>query len=378
MAKTVILAVAGSGKTYHICHSIDLTKKNLILAFTHENLRNIRRELCDANGGKFPELTNVMTFDSFLYSYIIEPYEPSIFDHFNLPMVSTNGVTFKDPPPNQIFIDGRYMYNPAYKKKDTIGHYITRNKYYYCATLAELIMEIKQGKETLIKRVAKNVNLFYDQILVDEFQDFREYDYDLICALAKNVNNITLIGDYYQHSVSAKNNTGRPFEKRNKDISYSDFIEGLKPLFIVDDSTMLYSRRCSEDVCNFVSKKLQISIQSQRINNGSVYWVDESQIDVILCDENIKKIIYNDSSKYLFNAVNWSYSKGDTYNDICVILTKDFEKLDNDCFDISRIKQSTINKLYVAFTRTKSNLYIMKQSLFVRFKNKYLKEQPAI
>ena len=53
MAKQVILAVAGSGKTYHICHSINLQEKNLILAYTHENLRNIRKELVDANGGRY-------------------------------------------------------------------------------------------------------------------------------------------------------------------------------------------------------------------------------------------------------------------------------------------------------------------------------------
>lgn len=371
------MAVAGSGKTYHICHSLNLAKKNLILAFTHENLSNIRRELCDANGGKFPELTNVMTFDSFLYSYIIEPYEPSILNHFNFPMLPINGVTFRDPPPMRIKENNQWRPNPLYRKKDEIWHYITKNGYYYCANLAELIMEIKQGKDSLIKRVAKNVNLFYDQILVDEFQDFREYDFDLICALAKDVQNITLIGDYYQHSVSAKNNTGKPFVIRKKDISYNDFIEGLKHLFIVDDTSMLCSRRCSEDVCNFVSSKLKISIQSQGLNKGKVYWVEDSQIDEILSNETIKKVIYNDSSKYIFDAVNWSYSKGDTYNDICVILTNDFEKLNTEDFNISKIKQSTINKLYVALTRTQSNLYIMKQSLFIKVKNKYLKEQPA-
>lgn len=41
MAKRVILAVAGAGKTYHICHEIDPTKRNLILAFTHENIHNL-------------------------------------------------------------------------------------------------------------------------------------------------------------------------------------------------------------------------------------------------------------------------------------------------------------------------------------------------
>ena len=34
MTKKVILAVAGAGKTYHICHNIDKNKKNLILIYS--------------------------------------------------------------------------------------------------------------------------------------------------------------------------------------------------------------------------------------------------------------------------------------------------------------------------------------------------------
>ena len=59
MAKRVILAVAGAGKTYHICHTIDPNKRNLILAFTHENIYNIQKELCDAHG-HMPEQTTTI------------------------------------------------------------------------------------------------------------------------------------------------------------------------------------------------------------------------------------------------------------------------------------------------------------------------------
>lgn len=50
MGKRVILAVAGAGKTYHICHNINPDKKNLILAFTHENIYNITKELTKSFG----------------------------------------------------------------------------------------------------------------------------------------------------------------------------------------------------------------------------------------------------------------------------------------------------------------------------------------
>ena len=72
--------------------------------------------------------------------------------------------------------------------------------------------------------------------------------------------------------------------------------------------------------------------------------------------------------------MNWSYSKGDTVNDVCVILTKKLEKLDRDSTSINSIKVVTKNKLYVAMTRSRFNLYIIKDSIFKKFKNNYLKK----
>ena len=100
MDKRVILAVAGAGKTYHICHTIDPRKRNLILAYTNENIHNIQKELCDAHG-MIPELTTVMTFDSFVYRDMILPYEPSIGEHFGCPTFISCGICTIEPPPMQ-------------------------------------------------------------------------------------------------------------------------------------------------------------------------------------------------------------------------------------------------------------------------------------
>ena len=161
MAKRVILAVAGAGKTYHICHEIDPTKRNLILAFTHENIYNIQKELCDAHGG-VPELTTVSTFDSFVYHQLILPYEPSIAEHFGCPKFVSRGICTINPPSMRISGNsGRMMPNPHYFKKDKLEHYVIRRQY-YCATLSELVLQVRKKRESLIKRVAARLNLFYD------------------------------------------------------------------------------------------------------------------------------------------------------------------------------------------------------------------------
>lgn len=371
MDKQIILAVAGAGKTHHICHSIDPTKKNLILAYTHENIYNIENELCDAHKS-VPELTTVMTFDSFVYRHLICPYEPSIAAHFSCPAFISGGICTIDPPPKQITnARGRMVANPRYVTKDKLRHYITNQGQYYCATLSELVLQVKKGRDSLVKRAAARLNLFYDYVLIDEFQDFREHDYELIITLAKQLNSVILVGDYHQHSVSATNNSGKPFKKKGGDVGYSEFISKLQNMgFNVDTTTLNKSRRCSAEVCDYVSKKLDINISSYDEHEGSVIWVDDFATK-ILDDEQIVKLVFKEADKYSFRALNWSYSKGDTVNAACVILTDRFEQLDNDDFSIQDIPTSTINKLYVAMTRSRGNLYLMKSSTFKKFRNLY-------
>ena len=225
-----------------------------------------------------------------------------------------------------------------------------------------------------MKRAAARLNLFYDYVLIDEFQDFREHDYELIMALAKQLNSVMLVGDYHQHSVSATNNSGKPFKKKSGDVGYSEFISELQSAgFYVDTTTLNKSRRCSAEVCDYVSKKLGINISSCDEHEGSVIWVDDLATE-ILDNGQIVKLVFKEADKYSFQALNWSYSKGDTVNAACVILTDRFEQLDNDGFSIQGIPASTVNKLYVAMTRSRGDLFLMKASTFKKVKNLYIKQ----
>lgn len=372
MAKRVILAVAGAGKTYHICHEIDPTKRNLILAFTHENIHNIQKELCDAHGS-VPESTTVSTFDSFVYHQLILPYEPSIAEHFGCPKFVSSGICTIDPPSKTIKNSkGKPVANPHYKKKDSLEHYVTMTNQYYCSTLTELVLQVKKNRQSLIKRVAARLNLFYDCVLIDEFQDFREYDYELIMSLAKQLNDVVLVGDYHQHSVSATNNSGKPFKNKSTDVSYDDFVAELKKTgFEVDLTTLDKSRRCSAEVCHYVSEKLRINIASNEDHDGAVIWIDENP-NLVLDNDRIVKLVFQEASKYSFPALNWSYSKGDTVDAACVILTDSLNNLDSDKFDPDKVKISTRNKLYVAMTRSCGDLYLMKSSTFKTVKDPYI------
>ena len=190
-------------------------------------------------------------------------------------------------------------------------------------------------------------------------------------GLAKHLNAVTLVGDYHQHSVSARNNTGKPFKNKKGEVSYDDFIASIiKEGFTVDTTTLAKSRRCSIDVCNYVSQKLGIEIISNGDHTGSVIWVDDAVS--VLNNNQITKLVFKEAANYSFQALNWSYSKGDTVDLACVILTDGLDNLDSEKFNPKKIKNSTLNKLYVAMTRSRGDLYLMKASTFKEIKNSYI------
>lgn len=374
-----MLAVAGSGKTYTLCNSINENEKNLILAYTNENIHNITKELLKRYT-YIPEKTEVMTFDKFIYQYMICPYEPTIRQYFNEPNFKRKGITIQEPPKSSFQIGDIWKKNSNYPSQKELGHYHKEGKY-YCSLLSELIIKVKKRPINLAKKAISNMNILFDKILIDEFQDFRKYDYELIISFIKYCDNILLVGDYYQHSVSGKNNSGKPFSKMEKDkygrkliISYDEYIDLLeKNGAFVDTKTLNKSRRCPDEVCNFISKKLGIAIEADNEHKGCIVFLKDEAIRNALEDDTIVKLVPEESEQYSFKAVNWSYSKGDTYSNVCVVLTGTFDNLDKNDFSIEGISCISINKLYVAMSRTEENLFFIKKMDFDKIKQEYIK-----
>lgn len=354
MDKCVILAVAGAGKTYHICHDIDECKRNIILAFTNQNVLNIRREL-EKRFNRIPENTIVTTFHSFRYNFMIRPFDCFIGKCYGDLNFRSSGVSILAPP--QLRVNGRY--NPYYSKDNTLAHYCINHKY-YADRLSKLILKTKEVKTSLLDLGCQNIARFFDSVYIDESQDYREEDWKLLEQIIKRTHQITLVGDFYQHSVSGTNNHGIPFQRNKEYIDYESYKSMLQSLGLnVDMRTLIKSRRCSKEVCHFISQKLGITIESQGVTNGNVIFLEEeNEIRKALNDDGIVKLVWNSPEKYSFHARTWGYSKGDTYDAVCILLTKPFEKLSTDNFKLPA-SISSINKLYVALTRSSGDVYIV-------------------
>lgn len=365
MDKKLVLAVAGSGKTYLICNSIDPEKRNLILAFTHENIKNIHRELLERFGA-IPENTIVSTFHGFLFGDCIQPYHKLICGLYGSRPFCCEGVMFLLPP--QPKVGNRF--NPKYIKDNMLKHYIPRKKY-YCSLMAKLIIK---NNGTLLPAVINRANKFYDAIFVDEYQDYRNEEYELLSAIIRGFNgDILLVGDYYQHSVSGDNNTGKPFGTAQKPKTYQEYKRIIQGLGVeIDETTLCRSRRCSKPVCDFVKAKIGIEIESHDNHGGEIIVIpDTDMAEQVLNDNSICKLLLREAGKYSFACFNWSYSKGDTYERTCVILTGNTSNLFEDSFRYDCIAPTTRNKLYVALTRSRTSVYVMPKPVFDQVKDKY-------
>ncbi|MGG1878796.1 hypothetical protein ABDI30_14650 [Paenibacillus cisolokensis] len=340
---TIMLAVAGSGKTYYIANHLNSGANNLVITYTKQNVANLKREI-KKRYGDIPKNTQVLTFTSFLYRWLLKPFEP-ILTVGDMTGIITYGVeVFKEPEPPSL--SGRP--NPRYFKKEDYRHYIYNQKY-YSARMSELILA--QSKDVR-KKILERLNRFCDQLYFDELQDFMGKDFDLLTQLVRDPNlSVFAVGDFHQHSVSKSDfKASKPYIKKGKVFLSKDEYKLLfKGKVNIDERTLIKSRRVPEQICTFIRNKLGIHIESSSLVQGHYeLLVDEAKILQILSDSTIVKLFYNNSLKYSCTpTINWGYSKGDTYEKCCIVLTKTFESLFEEDFSCAHLSPSQVNPLYV-------------------------------
>ncbi|MEQ9547447.1 MAG: AAA family ATPase [Marinobacter sp.] len=343
MDKRVVFAVAGSGKTSRIIDCVEEDSRCLIVTYTDNNTRNIKNRIFK-KFGKIPKGVRIYSYFTFLYSFCFRPlcgYE-----------LNTKGINFNYPLPK----------HSQRSRKDTKKHYIDKNDRLFASRIAKLLVEFDVVPE-LIERIEK----FFDLVCIDEVQDFAGNDFNLLCALANANINMQLVGDFYQHTfdTSRDGNT-----QKNLHISFDKYCEKLaKAGFSIDFESLSHSYRCSPSVCSFVKNELGIEIESHRIDEVDVRLVDEMQeVDDIYLNASIVKLFYQKGNSYIGYTENWGNTKGvDNFQDVCVVLNKTTFNAFNSG-ELYQLAATTKNKLYVACTRAKGNLYFINEVLLNKYK----------
>lgn len=338
MDTKLMLAVAGSGKTRYLIDSLSLERRSIILTYTINNTENLRRRVIQ-KFGFLPKNIRIHTYFSFLYQFCFQPlYQDAS---------QAKGISFKSAP----FKDRR-------RKSDVTHYFIPNLRILYANRLAKFFLEFDtDGLSSVKQRLEK----YYDDMFVDEFQDFASFDFDFICELAKTRVKCEFVGDYHQHTFD----TSRDGQyKKSLHLTEDRFLAEVRKHGIeVDTTTLSKSYRCSPSVASFVRDGLGIEMGSQREDETKIEFVeDQAEAINLLRNDNVIKLVYQNSKKMNFFSMNWGASKGlDDFHDVCIILNKkQFELAQNQ--KANNMNEKTLKKLYVACTRAKRDIFFVKDN----------------
>lgn len=339
MDKRVIFAVAGSGKTTYILNDLTLEKRSVIVTYTNNNIKNLKRGIIE-KFGLFPDNITLLPYFTFLYSFCFRP----LLSY----SIRTKGINYK-PNPNR------------FEKKDNLRYYIDSNKRVYSNRISKLL-EYKNE----IPNVKARLEKYFDNIYIDEIQDFGGNDFNFLKNISSSSINILLVGDFYQHTFDTSRDGVINKNIHNDYQKYKALFE--KMGLVVDISSLVKSWRCSPSVCEFISENLRIGIESHKMEATVVKIIEDKEEALEIYHNNsIVKLFYQENYKYDCFSRNWGDSKGENhYHDICVVLNKTtFDKIN----DLSELNPQTKNKLYVACSRANNNLYFVNHVLFKDMKN---------
>lgn len=326
--KRAILAVAGSGKTTLLVNSVSLDKRCLLLTYTDNNADNLRAAIIK-RFGCVPDNVLVSTWFSFVLSFLVKPFRVE-----NCP--SIRWMLF--PKPNEV---------PRYSRG--IERFVSKEGGIYHCRSFEFVKQYI-GEKKILNRISQ----FFDEVFIDEAQDFGGYDFDFIEMLGKADISVTLAGDFFQHTYDTSHD-GNKNQRLHSNLE--KYRKQIGKYYELDEISLAESHRCPPEVCKFITDKLGISIKSACSACGSVPVLLESKtaVDAVVSNDSIQKLFYSNAHKYNCNALNWGACKGLSFGCVCVVLNKKTHKLykQDRLLELEPISK---NKFYVACSRTRGQL----------------------
>lgn len=336
--KKAVFAVAGSGKTTMLVDSLSHDKRTLLLTYTDANADQLYNAIVK-KFGCLPGNIMVSTWFSFLLNFLIKPF-----------------VIAEAPDVCRL----EFSLPPRYEKG--MPRYLKDDESLFHSRAFDFAMKYV-GKEKMCDRIEK----FFDEVLIDEVQDFSGYDFDFIEMLGNMGIDVVLTGDFFQHTYDTSCDGAK-----NKGLhdDLDKYEQRLHEYYSIDKDSLSKSHRCPAAVCDFVNSHLGLEMHScsKATSIAPPYLLcDKQKIQDVLEDNGIKKLFYKESRMYKCNGANWGDCKGLSYEHVCVVLNNKTAT----CYDQNRLSQlppTTRNKFYVACTRTKGPLLFIREADITAYK----------
>lgn len=127
---------------------------------------------------------------------------------------------------------------------------------------------------------------------------------------------------------------------------------------------------CSATVCEFITGQLNIRISAHGIHTTRIETVtDEARSAALHADDTVIKLFYREHHRYGCHSMNWGGSKGlDHFQDVCIVMgANHWVRLIQQ--KLAALPPSSRNRLYVACSRARGNIYFIPESHLRRFRN---------
>lgn len=342
MDKTVTFAVAGSGKTRSIVEQIDPSRRSLVITYTTNTEDDLRRRIANRLDGQYATVT-IDTYFSFLNRFCYKPLLQQDMQSRGISFSYPSQTSSRMPLTNRL----RYMHG---------------DRIYHCR-MAKLLAVRK-----CLGVVRERLDRYYDDVYVDEVQDFGGHDFNFLLEIAQARARFWLVGDFYQHTF-ATSHDGNVNKSLHDD--YNEYrARFAKAGFKVDNTTLSASYRCGPAVCDYITKTLGIPIVPARASAARVeIVVSQEDVDRIYSDQKTVKLFLERHWLYRCHSHNWGACKGlDHYEDVCVVFNPTSWTLLLRG-ELAKAKPIIRNKLYVAFSRARGNLFLAPESLFKKHRS---------
>jgi DNA helicase-2/ATP-dependent DNA helicase PcrA len=333
----IVMASAGSGKTTFVVEDAcgAPNSRSALITYTRNNASEIRDKTY-SKLGFIPKNITISTWYAFLLRHFLRPYQNCLY---------TRRIS-------QIcFVEGRSPVGP--KASDIKRYYFGKPGHIYSDKASNFACRIIEETKGLPLRRFEQI---FNRLYIDESQDLRAYDLELVELLMKSSVRVTLVGDHRQATYSTNN------ALKNKMYAGAKIIDKFKAwekgeLCTVEFQS--YSHRCTQAICDFSDQfypGLPRTVSKNTIitDHDGVFAVPNSQALAYFSRFHPQVLRYSRATEGVpGEPVNFGAAKGMEFERVLIFPHKKLEKF----LATGRIKDagSDIGKIYVAITRARQS-----------------------
>lgn len=340
-----ILAPAGGRKTQIIidmCADVAVPRKRAVITFTTSAQKTLIDRLLASDARS--QMPTVMGWYTFLLDHIVRPYAPSVTE---LQGSRVKGLAW---------VDGTLPWNLS-----GVDFYLNSAGDAYSERLGLLAAKtLKADGEAVIDRLER----IFDEIYIDEVQDLRGNDLDVLDALIRSKIRVVLVGDVRQRLLSTSKSSRRHGEYGG--LGLNNWFREMAEKELLNLQTIEETWRCCPEVIQFADQmftsgrflptKSKVAVPDG-MHHG-VWLLEEPYIDEYV--RRFHPACYRDSVRTKLvgtdSATNFGLCKGATEDHVLIFPTGPMKKFWKD--RTNNLAEKSRMNAYVAITRARWSVAI--------------------